>query len=327
MKRMSKSILVERTGGPEAMRLDDVPLSEPGAGEVRVRQRAIGLNFVDVYQRSGLYKVAQLPFTPGMEGAGVVEAVGPGVTDFHAGQRVAYPWALGAYAEARILPAAKLVALPDAISEESAAGMMLKGLTAQYLLRQTAPLARGDTVLFHAVAGGVGHIACQWARHLGIEVIGTAGGPQKCAQARAAGVTHVIDYRSEDFVARVKELTKNAGVKAVFDSVGNDTFLRSLDCLRPFGMLVSFGQSSGPVPPFDILALGAKGSLFLTRPMLATYLADRARYLGMARELFEVVGSGAVKIDVGQRYPLAEAARAHADMEARRTTGSSILIP
>jgi NADPH2:quinone reductase len=324
---MPRAIVVERTGGPEVMQVRDVPTPEPGAGEVRIRQRALGVNFIDVYHRTGFYKAASLPFVPGVEGAGVIEAVGSGVTGLRPGQRVAYPMAQGAYAEERVVSAAKVVALPDEISFEDAAGVLMKGLTAQYLLRQTLPLERGDTVLFHAAAGGVGSIACQWARHLGLTLIGTAGGPEKCARVRDAGAAHAIDYRSEDFVARVKELTGGAGVKAVFDGVGRDTLMRSLDCLRPFGMLVSFGQSSGPVPPFDIVTLSTKGSLYLTRPTLATYLPDRARFTRMAAELFEVVKSGAVKADVHQRYPLAEVARAHADLEARRTSGASILIP
>ena len=323
---MANTIVVESPGGPEAMKLVDRPVGEPGPGELRLRQSAAGLNFADVYFRMGLYK-APLPFTPGMEGAGVIEAVGAGVTDLRVGQRVAYPWALGGYTQVRLLAADKVVALPDAISDEQAAAMMLKGLTAQYLLRQTLPLSAGDTILFHAAAGGVGHIVCQWARHLGISVIGTAGGPEKCARVREAGATHAIDYKTEDFVARTRELTGGKGVKAVFDSVGKDTFLRSLDCLRPFGMLVAFGQSSGAVPPFDVLALSTKGSLYLTRPSLATYVADRERWRAMAAELFAVVASGAVKIDIGQRYPLAEAGRAHQELEARRTSGASILIP
>ncbi|MES1207587.1 MAG: quinone oxidoreductase [Pseudomonadota bacterium] len=323
---MSKAIVVEQPGGVEVMRWIDVSVGDPGPGQLRLRQQAIGLNFIDIYQRSGLYKVAT-PFTPGAEAVGVVEAVGPGVTDFRRGERVAYAGGVGAYAQVRLIAAAAVVPVPDTISDEHAAALMLKGLTAEYLLRQTLPLGPGDRVLFHAAAGGVGLIACQWARHLGIEVIATAGGPEKCARALAAGATHAIDYRSQDFVARVRELTKGEGVKAVFDGVGRDTFLKSLDCLRPFGTLVSFGQSSGTVPPFDILLLSAKGSLHLTRPALITYQADRSRYLGMARALFDVVASGAVKADVGQRYPLAEAARAHTDLEARRTTGSSVLLP
>jgi NADPH2:quinone reductase len=324
---MPKAVVVERTGGPEVMQVRDVPTPEPGPGEVRIRQHAVGVNFIDVYYRMGLYKAASLPFVPGVEGAGVIEAVGSGVTELRPGQRVAYPMVQGAYAEERVIPAAKVVALPDEISFEDAAGVLMKGMTAQYLLRQTLPLERGDTVLFHAAAGGVGSIACQWARHLGLTLIGTAGGPEKCARVREAGAAHAIDYRTEDFVARVKELTGGAGVKAVFDGVGRDTLMRSLDCLRPFGMLVSFGQSSGPVPPFDIVTLSVKGSLYLTRPTLATYAADRARFTRMAGELFDVVKSGAVKPAVQQRYPLAEVARAHADLEARRTTGASILIP
>jgi NADPH:quinone reductase len=324
---MPRAIVVERNGGPEVLQVREVPTPDPGPGEVRIRQRALGVNFIDVYYRTGLYKAGSMPFVPGVEGAGVIDAVGSGVTEVRPGQRVAYPMALGAYAEERVVSAAKVVVLPDEISFEHAAGVLMKGLTAQYLLRQTLPLERGDTVLFHAAAGGVGSIACQWARHLGLTLIGTAGGPEKCARIRDAGAAHAIDYRSEDFVARVKELTGGAGVKAVFDSVGHDTLMRSLDCLRPFGMMVSFGQSSGPVPPFDIVTLSTKGSLYLTRPTLATHLADRARFTRMAADLFEVVKSGAVKPDVQQRYPLAEVARAHADLEGRRTTGTSILIP
>ena len=323
---MSKTIVVETPGGPEAMKVVERTVGEPGPGEIRIRQSAAGLNFADVYFRTGLYK-APPPFTPGMEGAGVIEAVGTGVTDLRVGQRVAYPWSIGAYAEVRLIGADEVVALPDAIGDEQAAAMMLKGLTAQYLLRQTLPLAAGDTILFHAAAGGVGHIVCQWARHLGIDVIGTAGGPEKCARVSEAGAAHAIDYKREDFVARTKELTGGRGVRAVFDSVGKDTFMRSLDCLRPFGMLVAFGQSSGAVPPFDVLALSTKGSLYLTRPSLATYVADRDRWRGMAEELFGVVASGAVTIDIGQRYPLGEAGRAHRELEARRTTGASILVP
>ncbi|HEY4186062.1 MAG TPA: quinone oxidoreductase [Polyangia bacterium] len=324
---MPKTIVIEKTGGPEALRLVEQSVGAPGPGELRIHQHAIGLNFADIYFRTGLYKAGALPFTPGMEAAGTIEAVGAGVTELRVGQRVAYPWCLGAYAEVRLLPADKVVALPDAIPDEQAAAMMLKGLTAQYLLRQTVALSAGDTILFHAAAGGVGHLVCQWARHLGIAVIGTAGGPEKCARVLAAGAAHVIDYKTEDFVARVKDLTAGKGVKAVFDSVGRDTFMRSLDCLRPFGMLVAFGQSSGAVPPFDVLALSAKGSLFLTRPSLATYVADRPRYQRMAAELFAVVASGAVKVDVQQRYPLAEVGRAQDDLESRRTSGASVLIP
>jgi NADPH2:quinone reductase len=323
---MPKAIVIEQTGGPEVMRWTDVPVVEPGPGEIRIRQHAAGVNFIDIYHRNGLYKTSGLPFVPGMEGAGVIDAIGAGVTDRQVGQRVAYPSVMGAYSEVRTLPAPKTVVLPDAISFETAAGMMLKGLTAHYLLRQVVPLERGDTVLFHAASGGVGHIACQWARHLGIELIGTAGGPEKCARARAAGAAHVIDYQKEDFVARVKEITKGTGVKAVMDGVGRDTFMRSLDCLRPLGTMVSYGQSSGAVPPFDILNLSTKGSLYVTRPTLLTFLADHDRFTRMAADLFDVVGAGAVKIDVQRRYPMAEAARAHADLEGRKTSGSSVLI-
>ena len=324
---MSKAIVVAQTGGPEVLRVAECVVGEPGPGEIRLRQRAVGVNFIDVYHRTGHYRVAALPFTPGMEGAGIVEAVGAGVVDVGVGDRVAYMGVLGGYAEVRLLPASKAVPLPESISDPQAAAMMLKGLTAQYLLRQTLPLGRGDTVLFHAAAGGVGLIACQWARHLGIDVIAVVGGPEKCAVAQAAGAAHVVDTRAEDFVARVKTITGGAGVKAVFDAVGADTFMRSLDCLRPFGMMVSFGQSSGPVLPFDIVTLSTKGSLYLTRPTIMTYIADRSRYLAMVRELFDVVASGAVKIDARQSYPLIDAARAHQDLEGRRTTGSSVLIP
>jgi len=324
---MPKAIVIEQTGGPEVMRWTDVPAAEPGPGEIRVRQHAAGVNFVDVYYRTGVYKApGGLPFVPGMEGAGIVEAVGPNVTDLKVGQRVAYPFTIGAYSEVRTLPAAKAAVLPDGISFETAAGMMLKGLTAHYLLRQMVPLDGGDTVLLHAASGGVGHIACQWARHLGLELIGTAGGAEKCARALAAGATHVIDYQKEDFVARVKEITNGRGVKAVIDGVGRDTFMRSLDCLRPLGTLVAYGQSSGAVPPFDIINLSTRGSLYVTRPTLATFLADRDRFVAMAKDLFQVVADGAVKIDVQRRYPLADAARAHADLEGRRTSGSSILV-
>jgi NADPH2:quinone reductase len=324
---MPRAIVIEQTGGTEVMRLTDVPAVEPGPGEIRIRQHAAGVNFVDVYYRTGLYKPpGGLPFVPGMEGAGVIDAVGAGVSDLRVGQRVAYPFTLGAYSEVRTLPAARAVALPEAISFEAAAGMMLKGLTAHYLLRQTVSLDPGDTVLLHAASGGVGHIACQWARHMGLELIGTAGGPEKCARAKAAGAAHVIDYQHEDFVARVKEITRGQGVKAVIDGVGRDTFMRSLDCLRPFGVMVAYGQSSGAVPPFDILNLSAKGSLFVTRPTLATFLADRDRFLRMAADLFEVVAAGAVKIDVQRRYPLADAGQAHADLEGRKTSGSSVLV-
>jgi len=323
-----RAISVERHGGPEVLELVDMPVRDPGAGEVRVRHHAIGVNFIDTYFRSGLYK-APLPLVPGSEGAGVVDAVGPGVTQFRVGDRVAYAAnGPGSYAEARTIEAAQLVKLPDAIGFETAAAMMLKGMTVEYLLRRTLPqggLASGDTIVWHAAAGGVGLIAMQWAKHLGLRVIGTAGGPDKCALATQHGAAEVIDYHREDVVARVKELTAGKGVKVVYDSVGKDTFERSLDCLAPFGLLVAFGNASGPVPPFDLLSLMRKGSLYVTRPTLGTHSKE---HLGdMAAHLFDVVGSGAVKIDVAQRYPLAEAGRAHAELETRKTTGSSVLLP
>ena len=324
---MSKAIVVTQTGGPEVLRVVERDVGEPGPGEIRLRQRAIGVNFIDVYHRTGQYKVGGLPFIPGMEGAGIVEAVGQGVIDVGVGDRVAYTGVLGAYAEVRLLPAAKVVSLPESVSDQQAAAMMMKGLTAQFLLRQTLPLGRGDIVLFHAAAGGVGLIACQWAKHLGIQVIAVVGGPEKVAAAQAAGAAYGVNTRAEDFVDRVKTITGGAGVKAAFDSVGADTFMRSLDCLRPFGMMVSFGQSSGPVPPLDVLTLSTKGSLYLTRPTIVTYIADRGRTLAMARELFDVVASGAVKIYALQTYSLGDAARAHQDLEGRRTTGSLVLIP
>jgi len=326
---MPKAIVVHEVGGPEKLSWEDVPEPKPGPGEAVVRQKAIGLNFVDVYNRTGVYKLP-LPFVIGQEGAGVVEAVGPGVTEVAVGERVAYCGVHGAYAEARTVPAARLVKLPAAIDDRTAAAMMLKGLTAEYLLRRCARVAAGDTVLFHAAAGGVGSIACQWARHLGIRVIGTAGGPEKAKLALERGCAHVIDYDAcapGEVVARVKELTEGKGVPVVFDSVGKRTFSTSLDCLAPRGMLVSFGNASGVVPPVDILALGAARSLYLTRPSLVAYIATRDELVEATRALFDVVGSGAVKIEIGRTYALREAATAHRDLEARRTTGSTVLLP
>ena len=324
---MTKAIRIHQPGGPEQMRWEEVELPSPGPGEALIRHRAVGLNFIDVYHRTGLYP-APLPAVLGLEAAGVVEAIGPGVEDLTPGQRVAYASPpLGAYAERRVIPADRLVALPDAISDHQAAGMMLKGMTAQYLLRRTYRVAAGQTILVHAAAGGAGQLICQWANHLGATVIGTVGSEAKAAIARAHGCHHPILYTSEDFVARVKEITGGAGVPVVYDSVGATTFLKSLDCLAPMGMMVSFGQSSGKVEPFDPGLLSAKGSLFLTRPTLMTYTAKRADLVASAKELFEVVGNGAVKIDIGQTYPLSEAAQAHRDLEARRTTGSTLLIP
>jgi NADPH2:quinone reductase len=324
------TVRIEKQGGPEEMHLVDMPVGEPGAGEIRIRHHACGLNFIDVYQRSGVYPLAT-PLSLGMEAAGVVEAVGEGVTHLKAGDRAAYASnPPGAYCTLRVMPARNVVKLPDAISFETGAAMMLKGLTAQYLLRKTLPqggLQAGDFVLFHAAAGGVGLIACQWAKALGLQLIGTAGSDEKCALAKANGAAHVINYRTEDFAARVKEITGGQGVKVVYDSVGKDTWDKSLDCLRPFGLMASFGNASGVVPPFAPGMLGAKGSLYVTRQTLFTHIATREATQAMADELFAVVTSGQVKIHIEQRYPLADVIRAHRELEARKTTGCSILMP
>jgi NADPH2:quinone reductase len=325
---VSKAIVIHEHGGPEALRWEELPVDAPGAGQALVRHTAVGLNFIDVYHRSGLYKVPSFPCVIGLEAAGVVEAVGPGVVGLAVGDRVAYASPpLGAYAERRLMPADRLVAVPDGIDDRTAAAMMLKGMTAQYLLRRTYRVQPGDTVLIHAAAGGVGLIACQWARHLGATVIGTVGSDEKAELARAHGCDHPIVYSREDFVARVKEITGGQGVAVVYDSVGRDTFERSLDCLRPMGMMALFGQSSGPVPPVDLQVLSAKGSLFITRPTLMTYTAQAADLAASAAELFEVVGSGAVRIEVRQSYALKDAAQAHRDLESRKTTGSTVLLP
>ena len=325
---MSKAIRIHQYGGPEALRWEEVEVGEPGPGQIRVRHGAVGLNYIDVYHRTGLYPLPSLPWTLGMEGAGQVEAVGEGVTEFKPGDRVAYASPpVGAYAEVRLIPADRVVALPDAIDDRTAAAMMLQGMTAQYLLRRTYRVQPGDAILLHAAAGGVGLIASQWARHLGATVIGTVGNEEKAELARAHGCHHTILYNRENFVERVREITGGQGVAVVYDSVGKDTFMGSLDCLRPLGMMVSFGNASGPVPPFEPAILAAKGSLFFTRPTLMTYTAKRADLLASAAELFEVVSSGAVRIEVRQTYPLAETARAHRDLEARKTTGSTVLLP
>jgi NADPH:quinone reductase len=324
---MVKAIQINRTGGPDAMEYVDVDVGAPGPGEARVRQAAIGLNYIDVYFRTGLYP-HPLPLVPGMEGAGVVEAVGEGVTLVKAGDRVAYAGRpLGAYAEVRNMPAAILIKLPDAISFETAAAMMLQGLTVEYLFHRTVQLKAGDTILFHAAAGGVGLIACQWARALGVNMIGTVGSDAKAKLARDAGCAHVINYNTENFVERVAEITKGEKVSVVYDSIGADTFTGSLDCLRPLGMMVSFGSASGPVPPFSLNELAARGSLFITRPTLFSYAAKRADLEAMAGRLFDMVASGKVKIDIHQTYKLADAAQAHIDLESRKTTGSTILLP
>ena len=321
-------VRVHEVGGPEVLRFEDVEVGSPGPGQALIRQTAVGLNFIDVYFRSGMYPPPRLPFVPGLEGAGVVEAVGDGVREVQVGQRVAYASPpIGAYAQRRLMAADRLVALPEGVSDEQAAAMMLKGMTAQYLLRQTYPVQRGQTILFHAAAGGVGLIACQWARHLGATVIGTVGSDAKAELARAHGCAHVIRYDREDVVARVREITGGKGVPIVYDSVGQATFETSLDCLAPRGMLVSFGQSSGKIPPVDLGILSQKASLYVTRPMLMTYTAGRADLLATARELFEVVQSGAVRILINQRFPLREAVEAHRALESRRTTGSTLLLP
>jgi NADPH:quinone reductase len=327
---MSQAIQIQQFGGPEVMQLVDLEVGAPGPGEVRIRHHACGLNYIDVYQRTGLYP-NPLPLTLGMEGAGVIEAVGEGVTHLKAGDRAAYASSPpGSYSQARVMSAKTVCKLPDGIAFDTAAGMMLKGLTAQYLLKKTRPvegLQAGDFVLFHAAAGGVGLIACQWAKALGLQLIGTAGSAAKCALALEHGAAHAIDYSQEDFVARVKAITGGKGVKVVYDSVGKDTFERSLDCLRPFGLMASFGNASGPVAPFAPGLLGPKGSLYLTRQTLFTHIATREATQVMADDLFAVVGSGAVKIRIDQRYPLAEVAQAHRDLEARKTTGSTVLMP
>jgi NADPH:quinone reductase len=321
---MPHVIRIHEHGGPEVMQWEEVDLGQPGPGEVRIRQTAVGLNYADVYSRTGLYPGA-LPMVLGSEGAGVVEAVGPAVSDLKPGDRVAYAGVPDAYAEARLIPADRLIALPDAIADSTAAAMMLKGLTVQYLLRQTYEVKHGDAILCHAAAGGVGLILCQWAKHLGATVIGTVGTDDKAAVARAHGCDHVIVSTREDFVARVLEITGGRKLPVVYDSIGKETFMKSLDCLAPRGLMVSFGNASGPVESFALGILASKGSLYVTRPTLGTYVARRENLLAMARDLFEVVRSGAVAIEVHQTYPLSEAARAHRDLEARKTTGSTVL--
>ncbi|HEY4540785.1 MAG TPA: quinone oxidoreductase [Noviherbaspirillum sp.] len=324
---MVKAIRINETGGPEVMQLVDVDVGAPGPGEARVRHVAIGLNFIDVYFRNGLYS-QPLPAGLGMEGAGVVEAVGDGVSHLKAGDRVAYAARPnGAYAEARVMPAAGLLKLPESIDFETGAAMMLQGLTVQYLFRRTYPLKGGETILFHAAAGGVGLIACQWARALGITMIGTVGSDEKAALAKAHGCTHTINYNTENFVERVKDITNGQGVPVVYDSIGKDTFLGSLDCLSPLGMMVSFGNASGAVPPFSLQELASRGSLFITRPSLFNYTAKRDDLENMAADLFSMVESRKIRIDINQRYALADVAQAHRELEARKTTGSSILVP
>lgn len=324
---MAKAIRISRNGGPEVMEYVDVEVGEPGPGEARVRNHAIGINFIDVYFRTGLYP-QPLPAGLGQEGAGVVEAVGAGVSHVKPGDRVVYAGRPnGAYSELRVMPADILVKLPDAISFETAAAMMLQGLTVQYLLNRTYKVKPGQTILFHAAAGGVGLIACQWARAIGANLIGTVGSKEKAELAKAHGAVHVINYNEEDVVQRVLEITNGKKVPVVYDSVGKDTFTRSLDCLQPLGLMVSFGNSSGPVPPFSLSELASRGSLYITRPTLGHYAARRADLEAMAADLFDMVTSGKVKIEVNQKFPLADAAKAHIALESRQTTGSTILLP
>jgi len=324
---MAHAIRIQAAGGPEVLKWEAIEVGEPGPGEVRLRQSAVGLNYIDVYHRSGLYKLANFPAIIGMEGAGTVEAVGPGVTELKVGDRVAYAGVLGAYADERLIAADRLVKLPDGIDDVTAAAMMLQGMTARYLLRETYRCTPETVLLFHAAAGGVGLIVCQWAKALGATMIGTVGSDEKAQLAKAAGCTHVINYRTEDYVARVREITGGVGCDVVYDGVGKDTFPSSLDCLKPRGLWVSFGNASGPVPPFDLQILSAKGSLYATRPTVMTYVARREDLLANANELFEVVSKGAVKIAASRTYPLREAAQAHRNLEARKTTGSAVLIP
>jgi NADPH2:quinone reductase len=325
---MTQAVIIEKNGGPEELKLVNVTVGQPGPGEIRIRHKAIGLNFIDVYQRSGLYQLP-MPLQLGMEASGIVEAVGEGVTHLKVGDRAAYAsQPPGSYCEERVMPAKCVCKLPDAISFETGAAMMLKGLTAQYLLKRTLPqggLHKGDFILFHAAAGGVGLIASQWANALGYQLIGTAGSDVKCALAKANGAAHVINYKTEDFLARVKDITGGKGVKVVYDSVGKDTWDKSLDCLAPFGLMASFGNASGPVDPFSPGILGPKGSIYVTRQTLFSHIVTRESTQAMADDLFEAVTSGKVKIHIDQTYPLADIAQAHRDLEARKTTGCTII--
>ncbi|WP_066704643.1 quinone oxidoreductase family protein [Curvibacter delicatus] len=324
----SRAVRIDQNGGPEQLKIVEVTVGDPGPGEIRIRHKAVGLNFIDTYQRSGLYQLP-MPLQLGMEASGIVEAVGEGVTHLKVGDRAAYAsQPPGSYCEVRVMPAKCVCKLPDDISFETGAAMMLKGLTVQYLLRRTQPqggLQAGDFVLFHAAAGGVGLIACQWARAMGLQLIGTAGSDDKCALAKANGAAYAINYAKEDFVARVKEITGGKGVPVVYDSVGKDTFLRSLDCLRPFGLAANFGNASGKVEPLDIGLLAAKGSLYVSRPTLFTHIATRESTQAMADDLFDMVSSGKVKIQIDQTYPLEQVQQAHRDLEARKTTGCTVL--
>ncbi len=321
---MTKAIQIHETGGPEVLRWEDIDVGSPGPGQIRVRHNAVGLNYIDTYHRSGMYPL-ELPCSIGMEGAGVVEELGDGVADLAIGDRISYAAPpVGAYAEERVMPGDRVVKIPEGVDDQTAAAMMLQGMTAQYLIHRTYKVKKGDTVVFHAAAGGVGLIACQWLKHLGATVIGTVGNDEKAALAKAHGCDHPVIYTRENLVDRVKEITDGKGVPVVYDSVGKDTFMDSLDCLSPLGTLALFGAASGPVPPFDLNLLAAKGSLYITRPTLMTYTASRADLVDTANALFEVVGSGAVKIEVNQTYPLSQAEQAHRDLEGRKTTGSTV---
>jgi NADPH2:quinone reductase len=324
---VTHAIRIHKYGGHEVLKWERIEVGDPGPGEVKIRQTAIGLNFIDIYQRTGLYPQPSLPFIPGSEAAGVIAAVGSGVRDLKVGRHVAYAGATGAYTQERLIAAARVVKIPSGVSDETAAAIMLKGMTAQYLLRRTYEVGRDTTLLFHAAAGGVGLIACQWAAALGATVIGTVGSAGKALIARAHGCDYVINTREDDFVAKVKDYTKGRGVDVVYDSIGKDTFPGSLDCLRPLGMWVSFGQSSGPVPEFKITLLSQKGSLFATRPALPHYTETRKDLVATANDLFEVVAEGKVKVAINQTYALADAAKAHRDLEGRLTTGSTVLLP
>jgi NADPH2:quinone reductase len=323
---MAKAVRFHKTGGPEVLQMDEVQVGDPGPGQARIRHTAIGVNFIDTYQRSGMYPVP-LPSGAGNEGAGVVEAVGPGVSSLKAGDRVAYTGQIGAYSTQRLVPADRMVKVPEGISDEQAASMMLKGMTVQYLIHRSYKVKAGDTVLWHAAAGGVGLIACQWLKALGATVIGTVGSEEKAALAKSHGCDHVINYSKENFTERVKSITGGKGVPVVYDSVGKSTWEGSLDCLRPLGMMVSFGNASGAVPPVNIGILAQKGSLFLTRPTLVTYIASRADLEATSKSLFEVVKSGKVKIEITKRYKMDDVAQCHRDLEGRKTTGSVILLP
>lgn len=324
---MAHAIRIHQPGGPEVLKWEAVDVGQPGPGEARISQTAVGLNYIDVYHRSGLYKLAAFPAVIGMEAAGRVEEIGPGVTDVKVGDRVAYGSALGAYADERLVPADRLVKLPDFISDATAASIMLQGMTARYLLRETYRVTPQTVALYHAAAGGVGLIVCQWAKALGATLIGTVGSDEKGELAKAAGATHIINYRTENFVERVREITGGALCDVVYDGIGKDTFPASLDCLKPKGLWVTFGNASGPVPPFDTQLLSAKGSLYATRPTVMTYTARREDLLANAADLFDMIGKGAIKVEPSRTYPLKDAAEAHRDLEARRTTGSIVLVP